>query len=127
MNEQDLAKKIARQLDYGATNLDKDIAAQLKASRMAALGKYRAHQPASSLVGASHALLNQGKNWLSHHRLLLPVTALVLGLATITYWQSTQQESDNGELDASLLADDLPIHAYVDNRIDSWVKSSSEQ
>ena len=127
MNEQDLAKKIAQQLNYGTNNLDKDIAAQLKASRMAALEKYRAHQPVWSLVGASHALLNQGKNWFSHHRLLLPLTALILGLATITYWESTQQDSDNGELDASLLADDLPINAYVDNRLDLWVTSSSEE
>ncbi|TCV89120.1 DUF3619 family protein [Sulfurirhabdus autotrophica] len=127
MNEHDLAKKIARQLNYGTTNLSENITTQLKASRMAALDKYSAHQPAMSLVGASHSLLNQGKNWLSHHRLLIPVTVLILGLAAITYWQSTQQDNDTGEIDASLLADDLPIHAYVDNRLDTWVKSSSEQ
>ena len=127
MNEHDLAKKIARQLNYGTTNLDEKIAKQLKASRMAALDKYSAHQPAWSLAGAPHSLLSQGKNWLSHHRLLIPVTVLVLGLASITFWQDTQLENDNGEIDASLLADDLPIHVYVDNRMDTWVKSSSEQ
>ena len=126
MNEQDLAKKIAKHLDHGAANLDKEIVARLQDARRMALEKSRAHQAAWGMDGSSHGLLMHGKNWLSQHRLWLPVTVLILGLVAITYWQTTQQDNDD-DVDASLLAGDLPIHAYVDNSFGAWLKSSSEQ
>ena len=57
--------------------------------------------------------------------LLLPMTALLLGLAGTgaVYWQNlTRQANELAEIDAGLLSDDLPINAYLDNGLDSWLK-----
>jgi len=127
MNEEDLAKKITRHLNHSAANLDKDIVARLQTARKMVMEKSCAHQPAWRLAGSSHELFNQGKNWLSHHRLWLPVTVLILGLVAITYWQTAQQDIETEDIDAGLLASDLPLHAYVDNQFSAWLKSSSEE
>jgi hypothetical protein len=50
---------------------------------------------------------------------------LVLGLMFVTYWQTTQQMNDVSEIDARLLAQDLPLNAFVDDGFDEWLESSS--
>ena len=48
--------------------------------------------------------------------------ALLLALG---YWQYLEQQgADLGDIDAALLADDLPVNAYLDHRFDAWLKRS---
>ena len=37
------------------------------------------------------------------------------------------QANDIAEIDASLLTDDLPINAYLDNNFEAWLKRSLQQ
>jgi hypothetical protein len=55
---------------------------------------------------------------------LMPIAALVLGLAGVAYMH-TPAPSDIADIDAGLLTDELPINAYLDQGFDSWLKRSS--
>jgi len=57
-------------------------------------------------------------------RYLIPVAALVLGLAGVLYVHSNGTSSDIADIDAGLLTDELPINAYLDKGFDSWLKRS---
>lgn len=127
MKEQDLAKKIVRELDHGSASLDRHTVARLQTAREAAMTQYRAHQSVHSLTLANHGLsLNHGRDWISQHRLWLPIAVLVIGLTAIAYWQTSLQDDDLVDVDASLLASELPVHAFVDHRLSTWLESSKQ-
>ena len=58
-------------------------------------------------------------------RLLLPTALLVAGLVAIYSWQQEQGAADIEELDAQLLADDLPLDAYLDRGFEAWLKKTA--
>jgi hypothetical protein len=58
-------------------------------------------------------------------RYLLPLVALLLAIMGAVYWQ-TQQSDEAAEIDANLLSGDLPIDAYLDKGLDSWLKRTSQ-
>ena len=57
---------------------------------------------------------------------MLALGLLVLSLLGVTYWQLVTQSNDIAEIDVSLLTDDLPINAYLDNNFEAWLKRSSQ-
>jgi hypothetical protein len=43
-------------------------------------------------------------------------------------WQMLPQPADDqADIDAALLTDDLPVHAYLDNHFAQWLKNSSSE
>ncbi|MCE5180789.1 MAG: DUF3619 family protein [Betaproteobacteria bacterium] len=126
MDENSLAKKIVRHLDYGTSDLDSRLQYRLQAARQHALEAYAKPRHSFSLAWA-HA--GHGSHGRSHSpfRAWVPLMVLVLGLMFVTYWQTTQQMNDISEIDTHLLAQDLPIHAFVDDGFDAWLESSSQQ
>ncbi|MGE5028129.1 MAG: DUF3619 family protein [Betaproteobacteria bacterium] len=125
MNERDLAKKIVQHLDYGTTDLDSRLQYRLQAARQHALESCAKPRHGFSLAWGGHG----GKGGYGHSpfRAWVPLVMLVLGLMFVTYWQTTQQINDVSEIDAHLLAQDLPIHAFIDNGFDTWLEGSSPE
>lgn len=123
--EQELARSIVRHLDYGLTQLDAAIGERLAAARRAALARYRERpEPLLGLAWAGK-VPGAGVRQLQGARHLLVAAALIAALVGFAYWQSVGRLNELAEIDASLLADDLPIHAYLDKGFDSWLKRSS--
>ena len=59
----------------------------------------------------------------------LAALAVAMSLAllfALGYWQFSDTGSDVGDIDALLLADDLPVNAYLDHRFDAWVRRSEQ-
>lgn len=125
MNEQELGRAIARRLDAGATQLDAATLARLQTAREQALLKYPTTQPVLGLA-SSHA--NSGHHgWFASHRWWAPLFALLLGLTAIAYWQSEQPPAgETNEIDAELLSDDLPVHAYTNYILEGWIRHASQ-
>lgn len=126
MNEHDLAKKIVAHLDYGTSDLDSRLQYRLQAARQHALEAYARPHHSFSLAWA-HGGGSGHHRGHSPFRAWVPLMVLVLGLLFVTYWQTTQQMNDVSEIDAHLLAQDLPVHAFVDNGFDAWLESSSQE
>lgn len=122
MNEYGLAKKIVHHLDYGTAHLDSRLQHRLQTARQHALEAYAKPRRSFSLAWAGH-----GHSSHSPFRIWVPLALLLLGLMFATYWQSTQDTNDVSEIDAHLLAQDLPIHAFIDTGFDTWLEGSSQE
>ncbi len=129
MNESDLAKKIAQHLDFGLTQLPGETLLRLQSARKKALAAYKpAHQTVSglALAGAGNSIRNGG--YQPFYRAWVPLAALIFGLLLVNYWQTYYQPlDDSAEIDTLLLAEDLPVHAYLDNGFDAWLEDSAQQ
>jgi len=123
MNEQELAKRIARHLDQGVAGIDQGTANRLQAARSLALEHFGQRQSVLGMALAGHGSANHHHAW-SNYRMWLPLIALLLGLFAINlYWQNNVN-GDVSEIDAGLLGGDLPIRAYLDKDFGKWLDSS---
>lgn len=129
MNEQELPRKVAQRLEEGLETIPPAITYRLRAAREAALAHVEAPEV---LVGGSPAgaLAGGPGRWLNR-RLAAPALALVLAVLGMLYWQQAQQRlqqdqakaryADIGGFDADVLADELPVTAYLDQGFEVWL------
>jgi hypothetical protein len=123
MNEKDFGGKLRPWLDKAAGEVGEMQATRLRAARLRAMDRWQ--EPVRLLgvvtVGAGtlqtlwYRVLQQGL-------LFLPVAVLLAAVAT----KALSPEVDIGELDAQLLTGELPIHAFLDEDFDQWLRSASE-
>lgn len=123
--EHDLARRIARHLDYGVDQLEPGVRERLFTARQAALARYREKpELVHGFAWAGQAALRMTEDRYHGARHLFAVAAMVLALVGIAYWQSTSPINELAEIDTHLLGDELPVNAYLDNGFDSWLKRS---
>ena len=127
MNEEDFSKKLIHLMDADSNNIRPEVALRLKECREHAVAHARSRRTAS--FGLSGNALHR-TSWFSHHRITVAgVFLIIILLAATGIWQifPKQQEDDVSRIDAALLTDDLPVHAYLDNSLAQWIKNPSEQ
>lgn len=114
------AQRIVAHLTEESGNVGSDISERLRFARETALQRARnsrAVPSASSSLnrsGASLVLGGWSGSWGLKAASLLPLVALVVGLFFIQNIQTEEQIAIAAEIDADLLADDLPPRAYTD-------------
>jgi hypothetical protein len=115
-----LGHAIAARLSESTQNLPNDISERLKAARMQAVARRKItklQSAASVNAGVGTATLTGGDFGTSLWTRLgsfLPLLVLVAGLLTIAIVQEQRRVDELAEVDAELLADDLPPAAYTD-------------
>jgi Protein of unknown function (DUF3619) len=126
MNENEFGKKVAQRLNAGLARLDDTQLAKLHAAREMAL---RAYKPPVSVLGlatVSGHVLEIGY-WVRKPLFWLPVLAVVAAISFYSFNNTVDARYDEfGELDAKLLAGELPIDAFLDKDFADWVKESGE-
>lgn len=128
MNEHEVGKKIAGYLDRDSSNPGQQALQRLQAVRQLALSRYTVN-PAQRLSTSGWAA-NSG--YLSRfgvfrgYQFWVPVLALVIALTALLTWQVQQHAAEQTEIDAALLAGDLPVDAYINNDFNQWVRHSSQ-
>ena len=127
------AQRLAVHLSEGAESLGADISERLRFARESAVVRAhsaRALNTAESRVGvtsgAGLVLSGWSQGWGLKAASFLPLVALVAGLMFIQYSQTEAQISVAAEVDADLLADDLPPKAYVDAGFVEFLKMPKE-
>lgn len=133
MNEEHVGRRAAWHLDRGLDQLDQGTVSALAAARRAALSRMPVSEsrsaPVMMLAGNRPARSGTRR---THARWWLPVGAVAAAVAALLYVQTMNQSpalSPNyelGALDAGLLADELPIGAYLDKGFDAWLDDTSE-
>ncbi len=126
MNESDFAAKIVTRLNESLGQLDGPIVRRLAGARARAITLAR---EADRPMGWEGDVLVWGRgNRAPGVSWLLIVLALLFVLTGFFYWERIQQQrgGDFAEIDAKLLADELPIDVYLDNGFDVWLRQSSE-
>jgi hypothetical protein len=124
MNQQDeLGTRIARLLDEGTDRLKPEQRDRLAQARRLALSRQQARTaPVPVPAGPFSRLTEQSVLGV---RYVIPFAALVLGLVGVVYVHTGGVASEIANIDAGLLTDELPISAFLDQGLDSWLKRSS--
>jgi len=122
------AHRVAARLSAGAEDVGADIAERLRFAREQALARARAVRTAEApvVVGAGSAgvgLLGGGGGWWIKLASVLPLLALAGGLVLIQHLHDAAQISAAAQIDAELLADDLPPAAYGDAGFAEFLKT----
>lgn len=123
------ARRIVARLNDDTEQLGGDVAERLRFAREGALARARlARSPAAvaprlGITAAGAALLGGGSGWWVKLASVVPLVALVCGLVLIQQWQTRVQISVAAEVDAALLADDLPPTAYSDAGFVEFLKT----
>ena len=126
------ALRIAARLTERSEDLGADVSERLRFAREKALDRARASRAAETTpaLGATRggaALLGRGgARWWVKVASVLPAFALIAGLVLIQHWQTKAQISVAAEIDAALLADDLPPNAYSDAGFAEFLKTPRE-
>ena len=123
MNENDLARRIVAHLDRSLAELPTSTVQKLEAARMAALGRYRPDNSSRSRSWLDGLLGIPGLRKGLAMRLVLPVAIVIASVTGLVFWQTTSRYEE--ELDAGLLAGELPLHAYIDPGFDTWLTHTS--
>ena len=126
MNERDIAKKITQHLNYGANQLDRSVLERLQSARKQALAVHAKPQQVFGMVTAGHGGVHSDHHGHGHLRFWISLVILLLGLLIAYNWQEIKG-AEPDEVDATLLAGDLPINAYLDSDFKSWLDQSSRR
>lgn len=129
------AQRVAARLSDGASDLPYDISERLRAARMQALARRKKpvaivrHAPV--LVHAGHSATlgggNGGMRWWQSLLSAVPIMALLAGLVVVNLDLDEAGALEVAEVDAALLADDLPPAAYSDPGFVQFLKSGGAQ
>ena len=126
MNENDLARRVVNELDRRLADIPSPVTDRLAAGRRAALERFRAR---AARYGA-HSTIDWLRDWIASHgvaaRIAVPAVFVVVAAVAVFYLQSAPQH-DPIEIEAALLADELPIHAYTDPGFDAWLRHTSHE
>lgn len=133
MNSDDLnfAYKVRHALNENLDHLPASTTDRLARARKVAVSRkkadaapLRADRPV--LAGAISSLLSF--NWLGRAGVgvAVPLMLMIAGLATIYQIQEEQRIAEVAELDAGVLSDDLPLHAYLDHGFNAYVIQRAE-
>ncbi len=127
--EDDTAEKLVPLLDRGAANLSPGVAYRLQAARQQALARLAgevetaAGTPTAGGRGMRALTGGAGGGGMRHRfRFWVAALALAGALAYALHWQDVRQERELVEIEAALLASDLPIDALVDKGFQNWLR-----
>jgi len=124
--EKDFAQKITHTLNWGLSRIEDDKLARVRASRQRALAAYREPVTILGLVTVSGRSLEMS-SWIRKPLFWLPIFAIVAAASTYTLTGTDDiYDEAGGELDAQILAGELPINAFLDKDFSSWVQESSQ-
>jgi Protein of unknown function (DUF3619) len=132
--EASLGLRFAAAMSKRVDSLPHDVTERLRFAREQAVNKARemrrlapAAARAAQVVGRSAggaAVLGTPMPWWQRAAAVLPLLMLVAGLFMIEHWSTREQAFAAADIDAQLLADDLPPAAYSDPGFAEYLRSA---
>ena len=130
MNTDDinLAYKLRHALEENLDALPASTTERLAAARALALSRKKADAPAAH---KRRRFLNFDFHFsgagLGRLGVAIPLLALVVGLGGLYQYDQQQRIAELAELDAAVLADELPLTAYLDHGFNAYLESQQRQ
>jgi hypothetical protein len=131
MNTDDinLAYKLRHALNENLDALPASTTERLAAARALALSRKKADAPAGQ--GKASRFFDLGFHLsgagLGRLGMAIPLLALVFGLGGLYQYEQQQRIAELAELDAAVLADELPLTAYLDHGFNAYLESQQRQ
>jgi hypothetical protein len=130
MNSDDLnfAYKVRHALNEHAEQLPPATVDRLASARKAALARKKPDAPVRAaerqLVSNIGSLFTFSA--LGRMAVIVPLLALVAGLAGIYQYEEQQRIAELAELDAAVLSDELPLTAYLDTGFNAYLEKRAQ-
>jgi hypothetical protein len=130
MNSDDLnfAYKVRHALNEHAEQLPPATVDRLASARKAALARKKPDAPVRAaerqLVSNIGSLFTFST--LGRMAVIVPLLALVAGLAGIYQYEEQQRIAELAELDAAVLSDELPLTAYLDTGFNAYLEKRAQ-
>lgn len=134
MNPKELnfAYKVRHALNETAENLPASTAERLASARKIALSRkkkesgLRVFVPQRMLAGQAGSFWGAPSPWLKRMGLVLPLIVVAVGLTGIYQYEQQRRINETAEIDAAVLADELPLSAYVDHGFNAFLAKRGE-
>ena len=125
MNTDDInfAYKVRHALNEQLDELPSSTVERLAGARKMALARKKAHAPVTVSQRALAGHFGAFFSWSSLGRagVVIPLLALVAGLAGVYQFEQDQHIAEIAELDAAVLSDALPLTAYQDHGFNAYL------
>lgn len=118
-----LAARLAGALSVHAETLPHDVSERLRFARDKAVARAKEARVATVAGVSARGEAVLGGLWWHRAASALPLLVLVAGLAVIDHWVQREQVLTAADLDAQILADDLPPTAYSDPGFVEFLRS----
>lgn len=123
-----LGMRVAGWLSATTALISPDATERLRFAREQAMARARqqrlAAAPAAARTGAATLAMSGPPTWWLRTLSVLPLLLLVAGLGLVQHWSQREQMLDAADVDAVLLADDLPPGAYSDPGFAEYLRSA---
>jgi hypothetical protein len=134
MNNKELnfAYKVSRALDENLEHLPPSTLNSLANARKNALLAQKKSSPLHQVVmnnaaaGHFQQLFRDPFAWISRVSFILPAVIVIAGLIGIYQFEQQERISEIAEIDALVLADELPLNAYVDKGFGAYLAEREE-
>ncbi|HEV7619651.1 MAG TPA: DUF3619 family protein [Burkholderiaceae bacterium] len=126
------AYKVRHALNENLDNLPESTTERLASARKTALSRKKKDSPLElrafrpAYAGQIGNFFSEPLSWISRISLAVPVIVLAAGLIGIYQVEQQQRLSDIAEIDTLVLADELPLSAYVDHGFNAYLARRGE-
>lgn len=132
--ELDFAYKVRHALNESAENLPASTAQRLASARKAAVSRKKkdsrlrafAEAPQQVVAGQTGHFLGKPLSWLARAGLAVPLVVMVIGLTSMYQYEQQRRIRETAEIDAAVLADELPLSAYLDHGFNAYLAKRGE-
>ncbi len=121
------AYRLRRALNENLDSLPESTTERLAQARAAALARKKAEAPQRAVVrrpalaGNGGGLFGGQFSWLGRIGVALPMAVVAAGIFALYQAESQKRIDDVAEIDALVLADELPLNAYLDNGFNAYL------
>jgi len=125
--ELDFAYKVRLALDEDLDRMAPFAATRLAAARRLALSRKKADVPVHvfaapmQLAGHIGNFVSSPISWVARMGLVIPLMIAVVGLVGIYHVEEQHRIQETADIDADVLADDLPLSAYLDHGFNAYL------
>lgn len=134
MNSKELnfAYKVRHALNESADNLPAFTTDRLTSARKIALSRRKKESALRVFVspqrfaGEAGGFLHTHFSWIARMGLILPLIVVAAGLVGIYEYEQQRRIDETAEIDAEVLADELPLSAYVDHGFNAYLAKRGE-
>lgn len=126
-NETDFAYKVRHALNENLDTLPASTTERLASARKLALSRkkeaspLRIFVPREAFAGQDGGFFSGPLSWLARVGLAVPLVVLAIGLTSIFQIEQQRRIKDMADIDAAVLADELPLSAYLDDGFNAFL------
>jgi hypothetical protein len=125
--EEQFASKVRLALNQSASRLDDRIVEKLEKARIQALARRKADPAWHTAPVLAPAVVRGGSvqesaNWWVRAGWLIPAIAVLMGIFLLQQAQQDDGAAELAKIDAEVLADELPLSAYLDKGFNRYLQ-----